>query len=155
MNETVKKIELKLRERAYQIALSPEVISHSYDEWGDYVVKDVERAWIFGLRKRLPYNELWSYMKPVDWWEAIKERWAPKWFLKRYPVRNDKVSLAEVLALEIPKTVGDRYYIVTKNGQENGATRLYEEEGIGYCGFCKMPVPVMDKDGVYHQRERK
>ena len=23
---------------------------------------------------------------PNDWWEAVKERWAPQWFLKRCPV---------------------------------------------------------------------
>lgn len=24
---------------------------------------------------------------PADWWEAVKERWAPQWALRRWPVR--------------------------------------------------------------------
>lgn len=24
---------------------------------------------------------------PVDWWEAVKERWFPKWLLKKFPVK--------------------------------------------------------------------
>jgi hypothetical protein len=27
-----------------------------------------------------------DYKWPKDWWEALKERWAPGWFLKRWPV---------------------------------------------------------------------
>ncbi|MBN1605857.1 MAG: hypothetical protein JW940_04455 [Polyangiaceae bacterium] len=25
---------------------------------------------------------------PADWWQALKERWAPKWLLRRWPVRR-------------------------------------------------------------------
>ena len=38
-------------------------------------------AYIMGRRR----NETVSY--PADWWEAAKQRWAPHWFLKRWPVR--------------------------------------------------------------------
>jgi hypothetical protein len=24
---------------------------------------------------------------PADWWEHFKQRWAPKWFLRKYPVK--------------------------------------------------------------------
>jgi hypothetical protein len=24
---------------------------------------------------------------PADWWQAVKEKWAPRWFLRRWPVR--------------------------------------------------------------------
>lgn len=24
---------------------------------------------------------------PADWWQAVRERWAPKWWLRRHPVR--------------------------------------------------------------------
>ncbi len=23
---------------------------------------------------------------PADWWQAVKERWAPAWFIRRWPV---------------------------------------------------------------------
>lgn len=27
-----------------------------------------------------------TFKYPSDWWEAVKERWLPKWLLKKYPV---------------------------------------------------------------------
>lgn len=30
---------------------------------------------------------------PRDWWEAIKERFAPKWFTRRWPVRYDEITV--------------------------------------------------------------
>jgi hypothetical protein len=29
---------------------------------------------------------------PANWWESFKKRWAPSWFLKRYPVRHDQIT---------------------------------------------------------------
>lgn len=29
----------------------------------------------------------WDIKYPTDWWEALKDRWAPTWFTNRYPVR--------------------------------------------------------------------
>ena len=30
---------------------------------------------------------------PVDWWEAVKERWLPAWAKRRWPVRYKHVAL--------------------------------------------------------------
>lgn len=30
---------------------------------------------------------------PLDWWEAVKARFAPRWFTKRYPVRYERWSV--------------------------------------------------------------
>ena len=30
---------------------------------------------------------------PSDWWQAFKERWFPKWVLRRWPVRHTTVEL--------------------------------------------------------------
>lgn len=37
---------------------------------------------------------------PADWWQALKERWAPKWLLEKYPVQYKIISIqaAELLA---------------------------------------------------------
>jgi hypothetical protein len=29
---------------------------------------------------------------PRDWWEAVRERWIPKWWLKRWPVKYRTVT---------------------------------------------------------------
>jgi len=30
---------------------------------------------------------------PLNWWQAFKERWAPKWALKKWPVQYKRVEL--------------------------------------------------------------
>jgi hypothetical protein len=43
---------------------------------------------------------------PSDWWQAFKERWAPRWFLDKYPVEYTVKSI-EIAAL-FPKMVTTR-----------------------------------------------
>jgi hypothetical protein len=52
---------------------------HSYVLGKNHGRVDLERQW------------------PKDWWEAVKERFAPRWFLKRWPVRYESVSVHEVV----------------------------------------------------------
>jgi hypothetical protein len=58
-------------------------------EWGVEFLRDPIMsgilARIHGFIASRKHSEIVSY--PADWWEAFKERWAPKWFLRRYPVR--------------------------------------------------------------------
>ncbi len=35
----------------------------------------------------------WDISYPADWWEAVKERFAPAWFVQRYPVRRKHFHL--------------------------------------------------------------
>jgi hypothetical protein len=34
-----------------------------------------------------------QYRWPATWWDAVKERFAPHWFLKRYPVQHRGVDV--------------------------------------------------------------
>jgi hypothetical protein len=57
-----------------------------FNEWRDHAKRQliVElRAHIYG--KRHPDKHVIRY--PENWWEAVKERFAPAWFRDRYPVR--------------------------------------------------------------------
>jgi len=36
---------------------------------------------------------------PADWWQSFKERWFPKWAIKRYPVIYTKIKIKEKLKL--------------------------------------------------------
>lgn len=29
---------------------------------------------------------------PADWWQAVRERWAPAWWLKRHPVKYQRID---------------------------------------------------------------
>lgn len=37
---------------------------------------------------------------PANWCEAVKERFAPKWFLKRYPVKYETKGVKESYSVE-------------------------------------------------------
>jgi hypothetical protein len=40
----------------------------------------------------------YEFRRPLDWWEAVKERFAPAWFLQRYPVRYH-IDVVDVKAI--------------------------------------------------------
>lgn len=46
--------------------------------------------WAFRLRSRIwceQYREI-VIEHPADWWQAVRERFAPSWWLRRFPVRK-------------------------------------------------------------------
>ncbi len=48
------------------------------------------RSFVLGKKaERIDIEEKW----PADWWQAVKERWLPAWFLKRYPVQYKTLSI--------------------------------------------------------------
>lgn len=70
--------------------------------------------------KRHPKEHVVRY--PADWWEAVKERFAPAWFRDRYPVRFVEVtaSLLETYP-DIQPAIPDRrpvmHFAVKRNIQ--------------------------------------
>ena len=55
----------------------------------DYVQWDF-RTYVLGMPSdRLVLHRKW----PADWVQAVKERWLPRWILKRWPVRYDRIDL--------------------------------------------------------------
>jgi hypothetical protein len=59
---------------------------------------------------------------PATWWDAVKERFAPRWFLRRYPAKYVVVELAAEaiyphLNLQIPSEHSVVY--ITKRAVEN------------------------------------
>lgn len=48
------------------------------------------RGYVWAENESLKHQEV-KY--PFDWWEAFKERWFPRFLLKRYPVKYKKVIL--------------------------------------------------------------
>lgn len=41
-----------------------------------------------------------EHWQPADWWQAVRERWAPAWWLRRRPVRKTCVTL-ELTAYDV------------------------------------------------------
>jgi hypothetical protein len=53
---------------------------------------------------------------PVDWWQAFRERWLPKWWLAKYPVIMRRYQL-------------DHHYPPEK---PDGILRVYRDDDRGY-----------------------
>ena len=55
-----------------------------------------------GLRLtwELACRDLLDWKQPENWKEAFKERWFPKWLLKRYPVKYSGFTLTEVAGIK-------------------------------------------------------
>jgi hypothetical protein len=71
---------------------------------------------ILGRATRQIYTEY-----PADWWQAVKERFAPHWFLRRWPIRYTKIELhADELypKIALPKESHALRLSVRENGLE-------------------------------------
>lgn len=58
---------------------------------------------------------------PADWKEAFKERWFPKWLLKRYPVKYTYIEMKAVQLypkIQLPNGYGPCIEVVKWNGFE-------------------------------------
>lgn len=57
----------------------------------------------FSMKTEIYGTQLNEYRYPKDWWQAVKERFAPKIFLQRYPVEYNTIdAYALYPQLEIP-----------------------------------------------------
>lgn len=52
------------------------------------------RTYLLGLpAERVEIHRRW----PMDWWQALKENWAPRWFLRRWPVQYERIDISRQL----------------------------------------------------------
>jgi len=65
-----------------------ELISRSNLEIASFLEPEFDRI-VLELRAYLASEKLSciDIKHPKDWWQAFKERWFPKWLLRRYPVQ--------------------------------------------------------------------
>jgi hypothetical protein len=59
----------------------------------DVMVIELE-AYVLGMPKeRIAVHERY----PLDWWQAFRERWFPKWWLRRWPVAYKTIDIDQQL----------------------------------------------------------
>jgi hypothetical protein len=69
------------KELAEEFAIAPTAKITDHLNWfSEQIVLQIRQD-VFG--KQVDIVEI---RYPADWWQAFKERWFPKWLLKRYPV---------------------------------------------------------------------
>ena len=67
----------------------------SCDQWRDEMNRRQVRrlvSYVLAMPKeRIRVSEHRSW--PADWWQAFRERWFPVWWLKRWPVRYERLDI--------------------------------------------------------------
>ena len=135
----VRRIQAPMNEYGFFFAVSPEVIVKK--ECRDALAESMAHTMTVGMKMTLPYHELLQYSKPRDWWQAVKERFAPKWFAKRWPVQFDEFKIAQLGNKVIPpKNFGD-IYTVLLNGKPPYSPPYGDK--LGFCCACRSPMPIM------------
>jgi hypothetical protein len=113
----VRNIELRRKEICYTSETDLRQIewckkNGKYEEFTDYIRHQLVmglRAYVFGITH--PKREVVIY--PETWWDAVKDRFAPAWFLAKFPVKYIKVtaSLSEVYP-DIRPAIPDKHAVL-------------------------------------------
>jgi hypothetical protein len=75
-----------VRKGLAQLSISPTVVVERRAE--DLLLK-IEAFALGRHIERISIHHKW----PADWWQAFRERWFPKWWLQRHPVRYSRVDV--------------------------------------------------------------
>lgn len=83
-------IELVMKSVAGQVGIDPHVLRQAVSvesfmemELGYLMLRVVGRLY----SREIPMSPTYRY--PLNWWEAVRKRWCPAWWLRRYPVREE------------------------------------------------------------------
>jgi hypothetical protein len=88
----VKSITLEKIKVALSKVVHPTIIDNMKLDFREDVLS---RQFIFDLKTFMMGQHLEDIEKsyPVDWWQAFKERWFPKWWLEQWPVQYNKIHI--------------------------------------------------------------
>lgn len=107
--ETARKLELEVQKFCYAQHYSRSFLVDAHEGWQRSIMPD-------GFERRLVHyvygrSHEATYSHPADWWQALKVRFAPRWFLKRWPARLKTVTFdAKALVPEL-KVLAERHIV--------------------------------------------
>lgn len=75
--------------------MNAEIFQFHLQEMIEYTAKDLVEDILLYCEVCLPINaeESRRVTYPADWWQAFKERWACRWWKRKYPVKYKEVTL--------------------------------------------------------------
>lgn len=148
-----KVVECKLQEHGLFFAISPEVFVKTPSVVGELMSPLVEHMTI-GMKMHIPVHEVLSYVKPRDWWEHVKQRFAPTWFKKRYPIIYDDVKVEQLInKVALSNDYGD-IFRVSFNGKTEHLPPYGHDHRLGYCMTCQGPVPYSIEEEMHVRTPR-
>ena len=71
------------------------------DKFADYMTDDLIfrfRSYLAGTNRQTESIEQ-TVKVPLSWWDHVEERFAPKWFLKRWPVQYRTIEVKKVVTV--------------------------------------------------------
>ena len=84
---TMKRIEMEVELFSERKRMTKELLNVDFGVSVDHICNDL----VFRMNKRILAQEVDRVVKyveyPEDWKQAVKERFFPKWLLRKYPVR--------------------------------------------------------------------
>ena len=83
-------VELAIKDWYAQSTIAREVLNSEVGVFA--VLEDLSKA-LIRLRSRVASEVIAFYKFPLDWREALKERFAPSWFKKRWPIRYHQINV--------------------------------------------------------------
>lgn len=90
------KVALELIKKSIQFRVSQSFLEGvQYNEIRNISSKIVDsliyelRYNIFGIKRKIKKE----IKRPTDWWNAVKERFFPKWLLKKFPVKYETIPV--------------------------------------------------------------
>jgi len=81
-----------LSKRELQNMPAEAVVEVCRDKYGS--LRLMMTAKVYGMpQERIVIHKRW----PADWWQAVRERWFPRWWLRRHPVRYERVDVDQTI----------------------------------------------------------
>jgi hypothetical protein len=115
----------KLEKVMYELSIlvSKELIEAAYDV--EEYMKDLYLTRLRGsiLGELDDYN-IKTAKYPIDWWEAVKERWFPRWLKKFSPVKYKVISLnAKIIYPTLKPRLRHEHKLILRKGE------FYDDSG--------------------------
>ena len=90
---TYSKVDLPIEQICSQVSISK--LALTYSNQPELIIRQAVDQVVMRLVAMVPAQPTKpvSYKYPANWWEHVKERFAPKWFLKRFPVEYEIYSV--------------------------------------------------------------
>ena len=118
--EDIKEIRLESIRFFTEAMLSKDLLL-GYKHELNILIEPICHNLIFHLESRIWGQQLKNrvFKYPLDWWEAVKERFAPAWFLKKYPVKYKTIDIdAKLLYPNLQIQVPNEQYVVCMQAYE-------------------------------------
>jgi hypothetical protein len=62
-------------------------VTSAYDHFSKHVAAEFSALFLCG-KPHISEHGILQF--PADWWQAVRERWCPQWWLRRHPVKRTR-----------------------------------------------------------------